>query len=193
MCLVLEVCFHKSQDVQYDNKSLHKCSHVNTSAHVICKCTVIYTDHHMFQRVHKWTSLALIWFVMTLIQWACLIPGRAQWKQHSWRGSSPYLVLLSAHPKTLTMFISFIIVWKILQHPVPNSFFFLSFLLMCMDTHHEPICNPSSVHVLFCFIYIFCIVLDHNSLSLCPLSFTLCGLIPQYLFYYCLLLFLPAL
>lgn len=45
---------------------------------------------------------------MTVIQWAlelCLTPGRAQWKHHSWRVSSPYLALLSAHPNTFTLFI----------------------------------------------------------------------------------------
>lgn len=52
----------------------------------------------------------LIWFVMTVIQWAselCLTPGRAQWKHHSRTVSSPYLARLSAHPNTFTSFIFF--------------------------------------------------------------------------------------
>lgn len=57
--------------------------------------------------MHKWTSYSLIWFVMTVILWACLTPGRAQWKHHSWRVSSPDLALLPAHPNTLTLFIFF--------------------------------------------------------------------------------------
>lgn len=147
-------------------KRVHSCIH-RLSLLTNTRCTQITSG----------PANGLIWFVMTVIRWAselCLTPGRAQWKHHSWRVSSPYLALSIS---------------QLIQTPLPRSFFcikgrffYLMFLihsLCCYSSSHFHFFRSSSV--LFSISFSFSISF-FLTLTLCPsvhkVAWSLCVLFP---------------